>query len=225
MWRSGILGTNKEPAEPAEDARQAKRDKLEADRNRRAEQRAQSKKKLQAALQSRKEANDALKAILDIAPDIFEGEEACTDEVAQEILEETDTMPDDDAVQIDFEDENAKDGDKALDYTRTLKLEYNASEVEFWFTQLENEMYTCEVKSQWLKRCVLVKNLPAKIQNDVKALLILPKSAAPTDLYKRIKTEILRIHAPKKEDTFKKALSRVLVGLPSQLGQDLINDM
>ena len=37
--------------------------------------------------------------------------------------------------------------------------------------------------------------------------------------------ELLRIHAPKTEDKFKKALSRVLVGLPSQLGQVLISDI
>ena len=86
-------------------------------------------------------------------------------------------------------------------------------------------MFTCEVKSQWLKRCVLVKNLPPTVQADVMALLCLQKSEAPADLYKQIKNEILRIHAPKKEDTFKKALSRVLVGLPSQLGQTLLNDI
>ena len=133
-------------------------------------------------------------------------------------------MPDDE-VEVDFEDENAEDSEKALEYTRTLKLEYAEEEVEFWFTQIENEMFTCGVKSQWLKRCVLVKNLPSKIQADVKALLGLKKSAAPTNIYKQIKDEILRIHAPQQEQTFKKALSRVLTGLPSQLGQQLINDI
>ena len=64
-------------------------------------------------------------------------------------------MPDDE-VEVDFEDENAEDSEKALEYTRTLKLEYAEEEVEFWFTQIENEMFTCGVKSQWLKRCVLV---------------------------------------------------------------------
>ena len=135
------------------------------------------------------------------------------------------TMPEDDAtVAVNFEDEDAKDGVKAIDHTRTLKIEYDPSDVKFWFIQLENEMFTCEVKSQWLKRCVLVKNLPPKVQSDVKALLSLQKSEAPDDLYKQIKGEILHIHAPKKEDAFKRALSRVLTGLPSQLGQDLIND-
>ena len=126
---------------------------------------------------------------------------------------------------MDFEDENGADGAKALEYTRTLNIEYNPTEVEFWFTQIETEMFTCEVKSQWLKRCVLVRNLPPKIQADVKSLLVLKKSEAPDDLYKQIKTEILRIHAPEKEETFKKALSRVMVGLPSQLGETLVNDI
>ena len=129
-------------------------------------------------------------------------------------------MPD-----VDFEDENGQDGDKALDYTRSLKLEWNPTQVQFWFTQLENEMFTCTVKSQWLKRCVLVKNLPPAVQSDVMSLLVLKKSEAPEDVYKQIKIEILRLHAPKKEETFKKALSRVLTGLPSQLGEMLINDI
>ena len=86
-------------------------------------------------------------------------------------------------------------------------------------------MFTCGVKSQWLKRSVLVKNLPPKVQADVMSLLILKQTEAPTDIYKKIKTEVLRIHAPKKEDTFKKALTRVLVGLPSQLGEQLVNDI
>ena len=134
-------------------------------------------------------------------------------------------MPDDNEVEVDFEDENGADDDKALEFSRSLKLEYDPLEVAFYFIQLENEMFTCGVKSQWLKRSILVKNLPPKIQADVKSLLILKKSEAPTDLYKQIKTEILRIHAPKQEDNFKKALTRVLVGVPSQLGQQLINDI
>ena len=133
-------------------------------------------------------------------------------------------MPDP-VVEPDFEDEDGQDGASAIDHSRTLKIEFDPSEVSFWFTQLENEMYTCSVKSQWLKRCVLVKNLPSKVQSDVKSLLELKKSACPPLIYKKVKEEILRLHAPKEEDSFKKALSRVLVGLPSQLGEQLVNDV
>ena len=93
-------------------------------------------------------------------------------------------MPDDDNVTVDFEDENGKDGEKAIEYSRTLKIDMDQTEIEFWFTQIENEMFTCGIKSQWMKRCVLVKNLPAKVQADVKSLLLLKQSAAPVDIYK-----------------------------------------
>ena len=97
-------------------------------------------------------------------------------------------MPD--VVEEDFEVENGTDGAKALEHSRTLVIPFDPSEVEFWFTQIENEMYTCEVKSQWLKRCVLVKNLPSKVQADVKSLLVLKKSEIPDDVYKQIKDEV-----------------------------------
>ena len=74
----------------------------------------------------------------------------------------TDNMPDDNEVEVDFEDENGADDDKALEFSRSLKLEYDPLEVAFYFIQLENEMFTCGVKSQWLKRSILVKNLPPK---------------------------------------------------------------
>ena len=126
---------------------------------------------------------------------------------------------------IDFEDENGQDGEKALEYSRTLKIDFSPDDVDFWFTQIETEMFTCQIKSQWMKRVVLVKNLPAKIQSDVKSLLVLKQTEVPANIYKQIKKELLRIHAPQKEDRFKKALGRVLTGLPSQLGQQLVNDI
>ena len=129
------------------------------------------------------------------------------------------------AAALDFEVENGVDGDKALEYTRTLKMEFAKDDIAFWFIQIENEMYTCGVKSQWLKRCVLVKNLPTSVQSDVKSLLVLKKSEAPSNIYKTIKDEILRIHAPNQDESFKKALTRVLTGLPSQLGEVILNDV
>ena len=90
---------------------------------------------------------------------------------------------------VDFEDENTEDGEKALEYSRTLKMEFNQSDIAFWFTQIENEMFTCTIKSQWMKRVVLVKNLPPKVQCDVKSLLVLKQTEAPDNIYKQIKTE------------------------------------
>ena len=43
--------------------------------------------------------------------------------------------------EVDFEVENGVDGDKAIEYSRTLKVDFIPSNVEFWFTNLENEMF------------------------------------------------------------------------------------
>ena len=126
---------------------------------------------------------------------------------------------------VDFEVENGQDDAKALEYTRTLKMEFAKDDIAFWFIQIENEMYTCGVRSQWMKRCVLVRNLPPAVQSDVKSLLTLKQSAAPPDIYKKIKDEIIRIHVPDQDESFKKALNRVLTGLPSQLGEVILNDV
>ena len=47
------------------------------------------------------------------------------------------------------------------------------ADINFWFAELEGEMTMASVKSQWLKRTVLQRNLPTKQKEDVKALLTL----------------------------------------------------
>ena len=54
--------------------------------------------------------------------------------------------------------------------------------------------------------------------------LTLPRADAGT-IYLTIKKELVRIYAPKPSDAYKKALSRTMVGLPSQLGQQIIDDV
>ena len=126
---------------------------------------------------------------------------------------------------LDFDREDKVDGDKAQDLARSIKIEFEPNDVRFWFAQLEAEMTMASVNSQWLKKTVLQRNLPNKQKEDVKDLLSLPKSAAGELLYLRIKTEIIRIYAPKPQDAYKRALSRTMTGLPSQLGHQLVNDV
>ena len=56
-----------------ENLREARRKKLEQERLFRHQQRADRKKQLQAAIKSREEADQALKDLYNIAPDIFDG--------------------------------------------------------------------------------------------------------------------------------------------------------
>ena len=129
------------------------------------------------------------------------------------------------AMAVEFDVEDAVDGEKAQDYARSIKIEFEANDIKFWFSQLEGEMTMATVRSAWLKRTVLQRNLPVKQRSDVKSYLTLTKVEGGATIYKDIKDELIRIYAPKPEDSYCRALSRVLVGLPSQLGAQLIDDV
>ena len=70
----------------------------------------------------------------------------------------------------DFDAENGTDGDKAQEHARSIKVEFSSTNIGFWFSELEGEMVMASVKSQWLKRTVLQRNLPTKQKEDVMAL-------------------------------------------------------
>ena len=126
---------------------------------------------------------------------------------------------------VDLDDENGVDGDKAQDYNRAIKVDFEPNDIKFWFSQLETEMGMSSIKSQWLKKSVLQRNLPNRQKEDVKAYLILSKTEAGATIYKDIKNELIRIYAPKPSDSYQKALTRTMVGLPSQLGYQILNDI
>ena len=74
------------------------------------------------------------------------------------------------------------------------------------------------------KVCV-AKELTLKQKEDVMALLLLQKAEAGADIYFRLKSELLRIYAAKPKDSYCKALTRTMVGLPSQLGYQIVNNV
>ena len=126
---------------------------------------------------------------------------------------------------VNFDVEDKEDGEKSADQARSIKIEFDATDIRFWFAQLEDEMEMASVGRQWLKKTVLQRNLAVKQKEDVKALLTLQKAEAGNNIYFRIKTELIRIYAPKPEDSYRKALGRTMTGLPSQLGYQVINDI
>ena len=126
---------------------------------------------------------------------------------------------------VEFDVENGVDGDKSNEQARQIKVEFEPNDIKFWFCQLEAEMLMASVKSQWLKKTILQRNLPNKQKEDVKSYLVLTKAEAGDTVYKDIKDELLRLYGPKPADAYCKALSRSMVGLPSQLGAQIIEDI
>ena len=79
---------------------------------------------------------------------------------------------------VEFELEDGQDGAKASELGRQIKVEFSAADVRFWFAEIEAEMTMATIKSQWLKKTVLQRNLPTQQKADVKALLTLTQAHA-----------------------------------------------
>ena len=122
-WLSGYKSkpsTSQNSGPSEEQLRETKRQKLQEERLLRAKQRAEHKKQLQAIIQSRKEADQALQDLLDIDPLIFEGESIeITDDEVEAILDKVDN---EEVAMVDFDKENADDSATALDNLRTVRL-------------------------------------------------------------------------------------------------------
>ena len=207
---------------PPVDPREAKRTSLEAERQerlQRAKQRAARQKQLEEAQKAQAEADQALEELLNIAEDIFGDLE---DDSSEDIDEDELLAPD---IMEDFDVENGTDGDKAAEKLGTLQCPFTKSDIDFWFTQLETQLEVLGVKSQWVKRLALQRVLPPEYQEDVKGLLRVSKSASGTDIYKRLKTELLKLYGQKPEDAYNRAKNRIMSGTPSQLGKALIDDL
>ena len=216
-WLSGYKKSSTCAATSEEDIREARRKKLEADRLLRTQQREQTKKKLLAAQASRVEADKALQDLLDIAPDILSGDTDTEVEVSEDILNDNSV-----AEMVDFDQENENDSATAMDNLRSVQCPFNKEDIEFWFSQLEDQLTLIGVKKQWTKKIALVRFLPPEIQNQVKSLLKLGQTAAGTDIYFRIKKQLLKLYGPKAEDAYLVAKNLVLTDKPSQLGQKLV---
>ena len=122
------------------------------------------------------------------------------------------------AAAAEFDRADANDGDRAQEHARHIKMDFDPNDVVFWFSQLEAEMTMASVNSQWMKKTVLQRVLPNKQKEDVKEYLIKTKANAGAHIYLDIKTRLINIYAPKPSDSYRRALTRTMVGLPSQLG-------
>ena len=88
-----------------------------------------------------------------------EAQELAEAERAAAAAAEVAVMPE---VVVNVAVENGVDGDKAQQDARQIKIEFEPHDIAFWFSQLEAELVMAEVRSQWLKKTVLQRNLPNK---------------------------------------------------------------
>ena len=137
---SRLSGYKAKPSTSSEaDLREAKRNKLEADRLLRAQQREKRQKQLQAAIDARREADEVIEEFLRLDPDIFSTAADITEEEANEILAEIMAEP--------FQIENGTDGEKAMEKLSSIQVPFDKEDIGYWFSQIEGQMEMISVKS------------------------------------------------------------------------------
>ena len=220
-WISGFKPSTSKAATESE-IREAKRQKLEAERAERqlrAKQRADRQKQLQSAIQARREADQAWKELLEIVPDILDGP-VTTEDIPNDILEEENVT-----IKMAFDKANDTDDKGAMDGLKSVQCPFAKDDIEFWFSELEMQLTCCGIKSQWMKKIALQRFLPIEIKQEVKELLTLNEDEAGEEIYYRIKSELLDLFGKKPEDAYTRAKNRVMTGMPSQLGKAIMNDI
>ena len=153
----------------------------------------------------------------------IEAAEEAAELAAAAVIIENDLVPVDNMVE--FDQENGVDSATALENIRSVQCPFNKEDIVFWFSQLEDQLVVIGIKKQWTKKIALVRFLPPEVQNQVKSLLKLSQTAAGTDIYFRIKKQLVKLYGPKPEDAYMTAKNRVLSGRPSELGKALVEDI
>ena len=125
----------------------------------------------------------------------------------------------------EFDTENGTDPPELLNRLDKVKVAWDHRDVEYWFTELENQMTLINCQSQWLKRVILVNNLPSGVKDEMKEYLKKTKAQAGTTIYKDMKTQILELYGQKDDEAFEKAMTFVLKDKPSALCKALYEEL
>ena len=104
----------------------------------------------------------------------------------------------------------------------SIKVAWDAEDLKFFFVQIEDAMELIQIRSQWLKRQVLARALTGEVKAEVKDMLIMKKSEAGADIYKRLKYRLLELFGPRAEDAFEEAAGLPLIGKPSALAKKIM---
>ena len=67
-------------------------------------------------------------------------------------------------IMADFDALNEAEAKETLSRLSSVTVNWDKDDIAYWFTELENAMETINVKSQWVKRVILVNNLPNEIR-------------------------------------------------------------
>ena len=125
-------------------------------------------------------------------------------------------------IMADFDALNEAEAKETLSRLSSVTVNWDKDDIAYWFTELENAMETINVKSQWVKRVILVNNLPNEIRTQVKDQLKLPKSQCTGDnelIYLVLKKKILKLFGKAEGENYEVAAGLLLTDKPSTLAK------
>ena len=202
--------------------RERKRKKLEEEQKERllrAQERAKRQNQLQKALESQREADQALKDFLAIDPELFQGEEEI-----EENFDISDFL-EDKIVMANFDELDADNGADAIKSLGQIKVNWDGENPKYFFQKLETELQIFSINKQFTKRQALIRCLPDEVAKEFMHLVTLQETEAGTQSYKTLKTALVKAYGPRPGDAFQKAMNRVMVGKPSVLLKLLVSDI
>ena len=124
-----------------------------------------------------------------------------------------------------YDQQNEEDDAGAISNARDVRIPFNKNDIKLWFSLVESKMQFAGIKNQWSKRQVLVQIIPPDYHSDFRHFLQMQEDQAGADSYFQLKTAMIKQFGPKKADGFDKAINRVMTGLPSQLGRQILADI
>ena len=145
-------------------------------------------------------------------------------EDAAEVLDIAQDPPPQPPIMVDYDMENGEDGKDASADAKQIKIDFDRKDVRSWFQRLEIRLKFAGVKSQWLKRLCLENILPGDIAHSCKEFFCKTKTeatAAGVNIYKDCKDRIIKTYGPKPGEDFRRALTIVMAGLPSEAAEDI----
>ena len=202
-----------------EEARAARRAKLEADRILKAQKRADRQNFFKAGVSAppspvslsksaspKKQIEDDLLSL----PDIFL--------IANDVFGDREIM-------ANFDEQNAANGADAIKNLGQIKVNWDQEDPGYFFQKLETELQIYEINKQFTKRQALIRCLPDEVGKEFKHLINLQETEAGHTPYKELKTSLLKAYGPRPGAAFQKAMSRVMVNKPSVLLKLLVSDI
>ena len=201
------------------DLREAKRKKLESDRLQRLKQRENRQKQFEAVARAQQEANEALEEILNLDPNIFEGDVediSVSESEIEELLNET---------KMNFDQKNEDNGADAIKSLGQIKVNWDAENPQYFFQKLETELQIFSINKQFTKRQALIRCLPDDVAKEFMHLVTLQETEAGNLPYKTLKDALIKAYGPRPGDAFQRAMNRVMISKPSVLLKLLISDI